>query len=53
MIKSLQKVFFLPSLYAFHGTNDLEREITAVKTIRICSNVFESRGRGDIEFINQ
>ena len=53
LIKSLQKIFFLPSLYAFSGTNDFEREISAMKIIRICSNIFESKGRNDIEFINQ
>jgi hypothetical protein len=53
LIKSLQKVFFLPSLYAFEGTNDHEREKTAVNIIRICARIFESKGRTDIEFINQ
>lgn len=53
MVKSLQKFFFLPSLYAFPGTNDYEREINAMKIIQICSSVLESKGRSDIDFINQ
>jgi hypothetical protein len=52
-MKSLQKLYFLPSLYAFPGVNDFEREVAAMKIIRICSHVFESRGRNDIEYINQ
>lgn len=51
-IKSLQKFCFLPSLYAFPGNNDYERELAAMKVIQVCTSILESRGRGDIEFIN-
>lgn len=51
-IKSLEKFCFLPSLYAFPGTNDYEREKSATKIIQICSSILESKGRSDIEFIN-
>jgi hypothetical protein len=51
-IKSLEKFCFLPSLYAFPGINDYEREQSAMKTIQICSSILESKGRSDIEFIN-
>lgn len=51
-IKSLQRVCFLPSLYAFPGANDQEREMAAEKMIRICAGILESRGRMDIEFNN-
>jgi hypothetical protein len=53
LIKSLQKICFLPSLYAFPGANDFERESSAAKIIQICSGILESKGRSDIEFINQ
>lgn len=52
LIPSLEKMCFLPSLYAFPGANDLEREINAMKVIQICSSILESKGRSDIEFIN-
>jgi hypothetical protein len=51
-IKSLEKFCFLPSLYAFPGSNDYEREASAMKVIQICSSILESKGRSDIEFIN-
>jgi hypothetical protein len=51
-IKTLQKLCFLPSLYAFPGTNDYERELNAMKIIQVCSSVLESKARSDIEFIN-
>ena len=51
-IKSLQKFCFLPSLYAFPDNNDYERELAAMKVIQVCTSILESRGRGDIEFIN-
>ena len=52
-IKSLEKFGFLPSLYAFPGTNDYEREKSAIKVIQICNSILESKGRSDIEFTNQ
>lgn len=52
-LKTLQKFCFLPSLYAFPGNNDAEREISAMKVIQICASILESKGRNDIEFINQ
>lgn len=52
-VKSLQRLYFLPLLYAFAGSNDYEREISAIKIIRTCYNIFESQGRTDIEFICQ
>lgn len=52
-IKSLQRICFLPSLYAFPGSNDQERELAADKIILICGSILESKARMDIEFINQ
>jgi hypothetical protein len=52
LITSLEKMCFLPSLYAFPGANDIEREINAIKVIQICSSIFQAKGRSDIEFIN-
>jgi hypothetical protein len=51
-VKSLQKLHFLPSLYAFPGENDYEREQNALRTIQICTAILESKSRSDIEFIN-
>lgn len=51
-LTSLQKFFFLPSLYAFPGNNDLEREASAMSIITTCSSILESKNRGDIEFVN-
>jgi hypothetical protein len=53
MLKSLQRLCFLPSLYAFPGNNDYERELAADKIILTCGGILESKGRSDIEFINQ
>ena len=53
LISSLEKICFLPSLYAFPGANDFEREINAMKIIQICASILESKGRSDIEFVNQ
>lgn len=52
LVKSLQRICFLPSLYAFPGSNDQEREMAADKIIRICAGILESKGRNDIDFIN-
>lgn len=51
-IKTLQKFSFLPSLYAFPGSNDFEREQTAMEVYQICSSVLEAKNRSDIEFMN-
>ena len=51
-IKSLQKLCFLPSLYAFPGSNEYERESSALRTMQICASVLESKGRNDIDFID-
>lgn len=51
-VKSLQRLCFLPSLYAFPGSNDQERELAADKIIRICAAILDSKSRNDIDFIN-
>lgn len=52
-LSSLQKICFLPSLYAFPGVNDSERELSAMKILRVCSSILESQGRSDIELFDQ
>lgn len=52
LVKSLQRICFLPSLYAFPGSNESERELAADKIIHICEAILESKGRSDIDFIN-
>ena len=51
-LKSLQRFSFLPSLYAFPGSNDYERESNAMEIYQICGSVFDAKGRSDIEFLN-
>jgi hypothetical protein len=52
LLKSLQRFSFLPSLYAFPGSNDYERENNALETYQICNSVLDAKGRSDIEFLN-
>lgn len=51
-MKTVQKLCFLPSLYAFPGSNDFERENIAMEIYQICYSILDARGRSDIEFIN-
>ncbi len=51
-IKSLQKFCFLPSLYAFPGSNDYERESNAMDLYQVCFNVFEAKNRSDIDIFS-
>lgn len=51
-IKSLQKLYFLPSPYAFPGSNAVDRETAAIRIIKICYGILKSKGRSDIEFID-
>lgn len=52
MVKSLQKMSFLPSLYAFPGNTDTERESNAIQIVRACVAILETKGRTDIDFID-
>lgn len=52
LLPSLQKLSFLPSLYAFPGNNENDREHNAIKVIRVCAGILESRGRSDIDFVD-
>lgn len=52
LVKSLQRICFLPSLYAFPGSNENERELAADNIIHICAAILESKERSDIDFIN-
>lgn len=52
MVKSLQKMSFLPSLYAFPGNTDTERESNAIQIVRACAAILETKGRTDIDFVD-
>ena len=52
MVKSLQKMSFLPSLYAFPGNTDTDREANAIQIIRACAGILEAKGRTDIDFVD-
>lgn len=52
LVKSLQKLCFLPSIYMFPGNNETERETAAIRIIKICCGILQSKGRDDIEFID-
>lgn len=52
LVQSLQKLSFLPALYAFPGSCDTDREIYAFKIIRICGSILHAKGRGDVDFVD-
>lgn len=51
VLKNLQRLYFLPSVYAFPGSNDYERENAAFEVYQVCSSILDARGRSDIDFL--
>ena len=48
-IRSLQKVELFPMAYGFPGSNEKEREINRLSTLKICYRYLTMRGRDDME----
>ena len=52
LVNSLQKLSFLPGLYAFPGNSDTDRQVFAFKIIKICGSILNAKGRSDIDFVD-
>ena len=51
-VKSLQKLSFLPSLHAFPGVTEVDRQACAFKVVKFCAGLLEAKGRNDIDFVD-
>jgi len=52
MVKSLQKLSFLPPLHSFPGLTEVDKQAFAFKIIRFCASLLEAKGRSDIDFVD-